>query len=61
MGAGGGGAGHAVAGQAGEVVLRAVVVGQLLEVLQPALDAQLEREQRLELQPLDGAQQDHGV
>lgn len=61
VGAGRGRAGRAVAGQAGEVVLGAVVVGQVLEVLQPALDTQLEREQRLELQPLDGAQQDHGV
>lgn len=61
VGAGRGGAGRAVAGQAGEEVLGAVVVGQLLEVLQPVLDAQLEGEQRLELRPLDGAQQDHGV
>ncbi len=61
VGVGAGGAGGAVGGQAGEVFLGAVVLGQLAEVLQPPLAAQLKREQRLELQSLYGAQQDHGV
>lgn len=61
VGVGTGGAGCAVGGQARQVILGAVVLGQLAEVLQPPLAAQLKREQRLELQSLDGAQQDHGV
>lgn len=61
VGVGGGGAGRAVGGQAGQVIVGAVVLGQLAEVLQPPLVAQLKREQRLELQALYGAQQDHGV
>lgn len=56
-----GGAGRAVASEAGQRVRGAVVLGQLTEVLLPTLEAQLHGEQRLELQPLDGAQQDHGV
>ena len=58
---GAGGAGCAVGGQAGQVILCAIVLSQLAEVLEPPLAAQLKREQRLELQSLDGAQQDHGV
>lgn len=61
MGVGAGRAGGAVGGQAGKVVVSAVVLGQLAQVLEPPLTAQLKREQRLELQSLDGAQQDHGV
>lgn len=61
MGVGARGAGCAVGGQAGQVILGAIVLSQLAEVLEPPLAAQLKREQRLELQSLDGAQQDHGV
>lgn len=61
MGVGAGRAGRAVAGQAGQVVLGAVVLGVLPQEVQPPLQAELQREQRLQLQPLDGAQQDHGV
>lgn len=43
------------------MILGAVVLGQLAEVLHPPLDAQLKGEQRLELESLYGAQQDHGV
>lgn len=56
-----GGAGSAVRCQARQEVVGAVVPGQLPQVLQPLLAAQLKREQRLELKPLYGAQQDHGV
>lgn len=56
-----GGAGRAVRRQTGQEVVGAVVPGQLPQVLQPLLAAQLKREQRLELKPLYGAQQDHGV
>lgn len=55
------GAGRAVAGEAGQRVRGAVVLGQLTEVLLSPLEAQLHGEQGLELQPLNGAQQDHGV
>lgn len=55
------GAGGAVRRQTGEGIGGAVVLGQLAEVLEPPLAAQLKGEQRLELQPLDGAQQDHGL
>lgn len=61
VGVGAGGAGRAVGGQAGQMILSAIVLGQLAEVLLPPLDAELKREQRLELQSLYGAQQDHGV
>ncbi len=61
VGVGAGGAWRAVSRQAGQVVLGAVVLGQLAEVLHPPLEAELKREQRLELQSLDGAQQDHRV
>lgn len=56
-----GGTGRAVAGEAGQRIRGAVVLGQLAEVLLSPLDAQLHGKQRLQLQPLDGAQQDHGV
>lgn len=59
-GVGTGRAGCAVGGQAGQVVIGAVVLGQLAEVLQPPLASQLKRKQRLELQSLYGAQQNHG-
>lgn len=58
---GAGRAGGAVSGQTGQVILGAIVPGQLAQVLQPSLVAQLESKQRLELQSLYGAQQDHGV
>lgn len=61
VGVGAGGAGRAVGVQAGQGIVVAVVLGQPAEVLQPPLAAQLEREQRLELQSLYGAQQDHRV
>lgn len=54
-------AGGAVSGEAGQEVVRAVVPGQLAEMIQPPLAPQLKREQRLELASLDGAEQDHGV
>lgn len=54
-----GGAGRAVASQAGQRVRGAIVLDQLTEVLLSPLETQLHGEQRLELQPLDGAQKDH--
>lgn len=51
----------AVSGEAGQVILGAVVLGQLAQVIQPPLVAELKSEQRLELQSLYGAQEDHGV
>jgi len=56
-----GAAGAAVRGQTGQMIMGTVVLGQLAEVLQPPLAAQLKRKERLELQSLYGAQQDHGV
>lgn len=61
MSVGAGWARGAVSGQTGQVILGAVVLGQLPQVLQPPLVAQLKSEQRLELQSLYGAQEDHGV
>lgn len=58
---GAGGAGRAVASEAGQRVRGAVVLGQLSEVLLSPLETKLHGEKRLELQPLDGAQKDHGV
>lgn len=59
--AGAGRAGRAVGGPAGRAIAAAVVLRQLPQVLQPAQAAQLEGEQRLQLQALYGAQEDHGV
>lgn len=56
VGVAAGGAGGAVGGQTGQVIVGAVVLGQLTEVLQPPLATQLKREQRLELGSLYGTQ-----
>lgn len=61
VGVGTGRAGCAIGGHAGQMILSAIVLGQLAEVVQPPLDTELKREQRLELQSLYGAQQNHGV
>ena len=61
MSVGAGGAGGAVTGQTGQMIMGAVFLGQLAQVLQPPLVTQLKREQRLERQSLYGAQQDHGL
>lgn len=52
------GRGGAVAGQ---VVVGVAVQEQPVQVGQAALATQLQREQRLQLKLLDGAQEDHGV
>lgn len=61
VGVGAGRARGAVGGHAGQLIVGAVVLGQLAEVLEPTLASQLKSKQRLELQPLYGAQKDHGV
>lgn len=59
VGVGARGARGAVRCQAGQVIVGAVVLGQLAKVLQSSLAAQLKGEQRLELYAFDGAQQNH--